>query len=121
MTRRGEGDISDRIRMIKIGGDPATPGFETGDWVIVDTADCVPSPPGKFVLWEGDVQVVKDLEYVAFSKPPRVVLRHGDKSKDQALIELRICGRVIARLQRVEGAHGLSKRRKDTFLVEAPR
>jgi phage repressor protein C with HTH and peptisase S24 domain len=88
------------IKIISVVGDSMEPSFRPLDRVMVDTADLRPTPPGVFVVWDGLGLVVKRIEYVAHSEPPRVRIA-SDNSKYQAyeriLGEAYIPGRVLGK------------------------
>ena len=67
---------------------------------MVDFCDRAPSPPGPFVLLVGQEIVLKRLEYVPYSHPPRVVLtgnKESDTPRELPLADVRIEGRVIGK------------------------
>jgi transcriptional regulator with XRE-family HTH domain len=62
----------ENIRIITVVGDSMPVTFRPYDKVMVDTEDKTPSPPGIFVVWDGLSLVLKRVEYIAHSEPPRV-------------------------------------------------
>jgi SOS-response transcriptional repressor LexA len=87
-----------KVYLIEVKGDSMTPTLESGDRVMVDTADSVPSPGGVFALWDGLGVVVKRLEHVPMSEPPTVRIisdnpHHG--AYERTLDEVRVIGRVV--------------------------
>lgn len=92
----------DAIKMITIVGNSMEPLFSPGQKVAVDTRDKVPSPPGVFALWDGLSIVVKVVEYIPFSEPPRVKItskNHDYSPYERTLEEAYVQGRVIGRWQ----------------------
>lgn len=91
------------IVILEVVGDSMTPTLVPGERVIVNTKDRSASPPGIFVVWDGLGLVLKRVEYVAHSEPPRVRIvsdnnRYEPYERD--LGEAAIQGRVIGSLQR---------------------
>ena len=88
------------LRIITIYGDSMEPELIAGARVVVDTTDRVPSPPGVFVVYDGLGLVIKRVEHIPHSDPPRVRLS-SDNSKylpyELTLGEAQIQGRVIGR------------------------
>nr|WP_222532543.1 S24 family peptidase [Azospirillum sp. 412522] len=85
-------------RIIPVQGDSMEPTLVSGDRVMVHLEDRFPSPPGIFALWDGFGVVVKRLEFVPNSDPPRVVIasdnpRHG--RYERTADEVNIIGRVV--------------------------
>ena len=88
------------LKIIRIVGDSMEPDFRAGERVMVDTADRVPSPSGIFVVWDGVSEIVKRLEMVPYSDPPRVRLMSANPAYapcELRLAEMVINGRVIGK------------------------
>jgi phage repressor protein C with HTH and peptisase S24 domain len=84
-------------------GDSNVPSLNPGEKVIVNPADKVPSPPGFFVVWDGLALVLKRVEYVPHSDPPRVRISSDNpryQPYERTLEEAYIQGRVIGSWQR---------------------
>lgn len=84
--------------LMEVRGDSMSPTLESGDRVMVDTRDTLPSPGGVFALFDGLGVVVKRLHYVTNSDPAMVRVisdnpRHGEER--HPLDDIRIIGRVI--------------------------
>ncbi|MGB1214578.1 MAG: S24 family peptidase [Pikeienuella sp.] len=62
----------ENARIISIVGNSMSPTLQDGDRILVDTGDRLPSPPGVFALWDGLGVVVKSVERVAHSDPPKI-------------------------------------------------
>jgi phage repressor protein C with HTH and peptisase S24 domain len=60
------------LRVIGLKGDSMAPTLVGTDRAIVDIGDRTPSPPGIFALWDGYGVIVKRIEIVPKSKPPRI-------------------------------------------------
>lgn len=72
-----------------------------GDRAIIDSRDCMPSPPGAFAVWDGFGIVVKMIEFVHGSDPPRLRLssRNPAYQPYEVLVEeAKIIGRVRGRI-----------------------
>jgi hypothetical protein len=67
---------------------------------MVDTGDVRPSPPGVFVVWDGLGFVVKRVEFMVHSDPPKVKIT-SDNPKytpyERVLGEAYIQGRVLGK------------------------
>jgi phage repressor protein C with HTH and peptisase S24 domain len=71
---RGEMSVSlpSNLRIIGLKGDSMAPTLQGSDRAIVDIGDRTPSPPGIFALWDGYGVIVKRIEIIPRSKPPRI-------------------------------------------------
>jgi len=92
----------ENIRIITVVGDSMPVTFRPYDKVMVDTEDRTPSPPGIFVVWDGLSLVLKRVEYIAHSEPPRVrILSENPEYKpyervvDEAYIQGRVLGKWL--------------------------
>jgi phage repressor protein C with HTH and peptisase S24 domain len=89
-----------QIKIIQVVGDSMAPDFLPGEKVMVDLSDRMPSPPGIFVLWDGFGLVIKRLEMLPYSNPPKVILRSSNPAYGQYerdLADTHINGRVLGR------------------------
>jgi phage repressor protein C with HTH and peptisase S24 domain len=90
----------ERIKILTIVGDSMVPTYNPVEKVMVDTGDTRPTPPGIFVVWDGLGFVVKRVEYMAHSDPPRVRIT-SDNPKyapyERVLGEAYIQGRVLGK------------------------
>lgn len=90
----------ERIKIVTVVGDSMMPTYNPIDRVMVDTGNCSPSPPGVFVVWDGFGLVIKRLQIIPRSEPPRVKMT-SDNSKYDAyecvLGDAYIQGRVIGK------------------------
>jgi phage repressor protein C with HTH and peptisase S24 domain len=90
------------IKIITAVGDSNKPEIMPGERVMVDLSDRNPSPPGFFVVWDGFGDVIKRLEMVPYSDPPRVLMKSANPSyepRELAFDELIIHGRMIGKWQ----------------------
>ena len=92
------GVSSSQLAVVEVVGDSMSPTLESGDRVLVDLLDRRPSPPGLFVLWDGDGTLVKRVERVLNSQPAMVAItsdnpRHRSYEQPAELVSL--VGRVI--------------------------
>lgn len=92
------GVASSQLAVVEVVGDSMSPTLESGDRVLVDVADKRPSPPGIFMLWDGDGTVVKRLERIPNSEPATLVImsdnpHHG--RYERLVEETAIVGRVV--------------------------
>ncbi|HUZ74061.1 MAG TPA: S24 family peptidase [Stellaceae bacterium] len=86
------------LRIITVIGDSMEPALLPGQRVLVDTGDRLPSPPGIFVVWDGLGLVVKRIQALPHSEPPRVKITSDNAKYDpyeRTLEEAYIQGRVI--------------------------
>ncbi len=86
------------LRIITVMGDSMEPTLLPGQRVLVDTGDRKPSPPGIFVVWDGLGLVVKRVQVLPHSEPPRVKIASDNVKYDpyeRTLDEAYIQGRVI--------------------------
>ncbi|MBV8651850.1 MAG: S24 family peptidase [Alphaproteobacteria bacterium] len=88
------------LKIIRVVGDSMEPDFLAGERVMVDTGDRLPSPPGVFAVWDGFSEIVKRLEMVPYSDPPRVKLMSVNPAyepRELRLDEMVINGRVVGK------------------------
>lgn len=80
-------------------GNSMKPDFEGGDQILVDTRRKGLAQPGAFCLWDGDGHVVKYLERVQGSDPPRVKVISKNKELydpvERLVEEINLVGRVV--------------------------
>ena len=72
--------------------------FSSGDWILIDVSRQVPVPPGIFVIWDGMGLVMKRIEHLPHSDPPRVMLKSANPEYDsyeRLAEEVRIVGRAV--------------------------
>jgi transcriptional regulator with XRE-family HTH domain len=89
---------ANELRIITVMGDSMEPTLQPGQRVLVDTGDRMPSPPGVFVVWDGLGLVVKRIQVLPHSEPPRVRITSDNAKYDayeRTLDEAYIQGRVI--------------------------
>lgn len=87
-----------RVRIIPVRGTSMEPELWSGQRVMVDIEDRIPSPPGIFVVWDGLGLVLKYVEVIANSNPVRVRISSAHKAfqpYERNLDEAYINGRVI--------------------------
>lgn len=100
VVRHHTGAPEAALKIIRIVGDGMEPDFRAGERAMVDTADRRPSPSGIFAVWDGIAQIVKRLELVPYSDPPRVRLMSVNPAyapRELRLDEMEINGRVIGK------------------------
>ena len=86
------------LRIITVLGDSMEPTLLPGQRVLVDTTDRRPSPPGVFVVWDGLGLVVKRVQLLPHTDPPRVKITSDNQNYEpyeRTLDEAYIQGRVI--------------------------
>ena len=96
--REAYGINAGRVRIIPVRGTSMEPELWSGQRVMVDIEDKMPSPPGIFVVWDGLGLVLKYVEVVANSEPVRVRISSAHKAfqpYERNLEEAYINGRVI--------------------------
>lgn len=89
------------LEVVTAAGDSMADTIEHGDKVLVNKSDRSPSPPGVFALWDGVATVVKRLEIVPGSTPPKVRVISDNPhypAYERAPDEIQIIGRVVARI-----------------------
>lgn len=97
------GTSGDGVVIIEVKGDSMIGTLSPGEKVIVNRMDRVPSPPGIFVLWDGMGLVLKRVEYIPHSDPPKVrILSDNPRYApyERTVEEAFIQGRVIGSWQR---------------------
>lgn len=84
--------------IITITGDSMAPLIEHGARVLVNMADRSPTPPGFFVVYDGLGVLVKRVQFIPFSEPPRVKISSVNpeyEPYERTLDEAHIQGRVL--------------------------
>jgi phage repressor protein C with HTH and peptisase S24 domain len=79
-------------------GNSMEPDFRGGDQILVDTRRTSLAQPGAFCLWDGDGHVIKYLERVPDSEPPRVRVVSANgiyEPRERLLDEINLVGRVV--------------------------
>ncbi len=102
--REAYGISAARIRILPVRGNSMEPELWSGQRVMVDIEDKVPSPPGIFVVWDGLGLVMKYVEVIANSDPVRVRISSAHsafKAYERNLGEAHINGRVVGVWKRV--------------------
>lgn len=92
----------DKLKIITVVGDSMEPTFRPYERIMVDTSDTIPSPPGIFAVYDGLGLVVKRVEHIAHSDPPRVRISSDNAHYapyERILGEAYIQGRVLGRWQ----------------------
>ena len=88
------------LKILTVYADSMEPEFRPGQRVMVDTSDQMPSPPGVFVAWDGLATVIKRVEFVPHSDPPKIRFTSDNpryQPYERTLEEAHIRGRVIGR------------------------
>lgn len=93
-----------RLAVVEVRGDSMEPTLSSGDRVLVNMSDHQVSQPGIFIIYDGDGTVVKRVEKIPGSKPPKIVLisdnpLHGRYELDSE--DVQIVGRVVWRAGRI--------------------
>ncbi len=89
---------------LEVRGDSMEPTLRSGDRVIVDTLERLPSPAGIFVLWDGIGTVIKRLEHLLGSDPTTFHVISDNKlhrSYELRAEEASIVGRVLCLTRRL--------------------
>lgn len=89
---------ADQLLAMVAEGNSMEPDFRGGDQILVDTRRRSLAQPGAFCLWDGDGHVIKFLEKVPDSDPPkvRVISANGLYEPRERLVdEINLVGRVI--------------------------
>ena len=86
------------LRVITIDGDPMEPLLHSSDRVLLDTSQCLPVPPGIFVIWNGVGILAKRVEDIPHSGPPKLVIKSVNvkcQTYRRQAEEAQISGRII--------------------------
>lgn len=89
------------IFIVEIMGDSMAPTLNPGDRVMVNASHTVPSPDGIYALHDGVGVVVKRLEVVPASKPPRLRMISDNEhhaAYELTLDEVHVIGRIAGRI-----------------------
>lgn len=98
------GSGADDIRIIEVQGNSMEPSLSSGDKVVVDRQQKIPSPPGYFVLRDGHGTDIKQLEHIPNSNPPCVAIKSVNRdygAYEVASDQISIVGRVVAAIRRM--------------------
>ncbi len=90
-------DPSDLLA-VQVEGDSMKPEFLPGDQLLVDKRKVSIAQPGAFCLWDGDGYVIKFLEKVYDSEPPKVRVISENRryqTVERLVDEVSVMGRVI--------------------------
>lgn len=96
--REAYGFQPDRIRIIPVRGISMEPELWSGQRVMVDIEDKIPSPPGIFVVWDGAGLVLKYVEVIQGSEPLMVRISSAHpafKPYERTIPDAQINGRVV--------------------------
>lgn len=93
-----------KLAIVEVRGDSMEPTLSSGDRVLVNMSDRQVSQPGIFIVFDGDGTVVKRVEKIPGTRPPRIVLisdnpLHGRYELDSDVVQ--IVGRVVWRAGRI--------------------
>ncbi len=86
------------LRIITIDGDSMEPELSSGDRIMVDVSQRIPVPPGIFVIWDGMGIVVKRIEHILSSDPPKLRIKSVNpdyETYERDAEEVRVIGRVV--------------------------
>lgn len=101
--RAAFGASPDLVAVFEVIGDSMVGTLNPGEKVFVNMGDRSPSPPGIFVVWDGLGLVLKRVEFIAHSDPPRVRIISDNlkyEAYERNLEEAYIQARVIGSWQR---------------------
>ena len=88
----------ENLNIITIDGDSMEPLLSTGDRILVDISQRIPTPPGIFVIWDGMGLVAKRVEHVPHSDPSKIIIKSVNpeyQTYEREAKEVKIIGRVI--------------------------
>lgn len=91
---------STQLVVLRVAGDSMEPEYTAGERILVDVSHRDPSPPGIYVLWDGFGVVLKRVELLLGSDPPRLRIQSINpayQAYERALDEVRINGRVVGK------------------------
>ncbi len=98
------GLVKSRLAVVEVRGDSMEPTLSSGDRVLVNMTDRQVSQPGIFIIYDGDGTVVKRVEKIPGSSPPRIVLISDNPIHGRYEIgsdDVQIVGRVVWRAGRI--------------------
>jgi phage repressor protein C with HTH and peptisase S24 domain len=87
-----------RAWIIEIRGDSMAPTLQTGDRVVVDASDQIPTPDGVFAIWDGFGVAAKRLERIPNSDPPALKIISDNRAHtayERTLDEVHVIGRIV--------------------------
>jgi DNA-binding Xre family transcriptional regulator len=93
-----------RARILEVRGDSMAPTLNSGDRVMVDLRDRMPSPGGLFAYFDGFGVSVKRIEVVERSDPPSLRVSSDNSNHGTYVVtaeEAHIIGRVILQIRRI--------------------
>lgn len=97
--RAAFGANPDMVAVFEVIGDSMLGTLNPGEKVFVNMGDRSPTPPGIFVVWDGLGLVLKRVEFIAHSDPPRVRIISDntkyepyERNLDEAYIQARVIG-----------------------------
>lgn len=97
------GTADDGIVILEVRGDSMLGTLNPGEKVLVNVRDRVPSPPGIFVVWDGMGLVLKRIEFLPHSDPPKVRIVSDNpryQPYERTVEEAFIQGRIVGAWQR---------------------
>lgn len=89
---------ADQLLAMVAEGNSMEPTFQGGDQILVDTRRKSLAQPGAFCLWDGDGHVIKFLERIQGSDPPKVRVISANniyEPTERLLDEINLVGRVV--------------------------
>ena len=92
----------EHIKSFRVEDDKMAPDFKRDEHVLVDLEDCIPTPPGTFVVSDGFGYLLRNCEYVPNSDPAQIKISALDKHFQSQILnaeDFNLIGRVIAKLQ----------------------
>ncbi|HVJ31619.1 MAG TPA: S24 family peptidase [Terriglobia bacterium] len=100
---RGFFGRSGELLVVQVKGESMEPVLKTGDRVIIDRSDTVPSPGGIFGIFDGHGVIVKYVETIAQSNPLQIRIFSGNPPftpQDMVVQDDTIVGRVLGYVRR---------------------
>lgn len=91
---------SENLAIVRVSGNSMEPELNAGDRVLVDTDHKVPTPDGLYVIWNGLGIVIKQIQVIPRSDPPkvRIISVNPTYPSDEAyLSDVIINGRVVGK------------------------
>ena len=93
-----------RAFVVKVEGDSMSTTLESGDRIVINVQQRQPSPPGLFALFDGIAVVIKRVEYIPNTDPPRLKISSDNprhESYERTIEEVQIIGRARLRVSRL--------------------
>lgn len=96
------GENLKNLRVFRIEDDGMAPDFKKGTFVVLDTSQTKPSPPGVFLISDGVAEIVRRCTTVAQSKPLKIKISAVNPDYETETLPFKegiLLGRIVAKLE----------------------